>query len=186
MSTAAAAGNGAPPPGVSRAAAPDAGLFRQAMGHLVSGVAVVSTAAARRPDGMTVSSLISVSLDPPLLLVSLASGARTTGAVAAAGRFAVSLLSAGQEMIARRFAASGTDHFGDLPVTYGEHDVPIVPNALVHLECTVERTMEAGDHVLVIGKVCRICQRDGEALAFHGGLFGDFADRGHEPVLWAF
>ena len=160
--------------------------FRQAMRKLVTGVSVVTAMARGRPYGMTVNSLISVSLEPPLLLVSLAASSRTTEAVRTAGRFGVSILSAAQEMIARRFAAPGTDHYEGLPVAYGDHDVPIVPNALVHLECTVDQTVTAGDHLLVVAKVDRVCQRAGDPLALREGLFGDFADRGHEPVLWAF
>lgn len=180
------------PPSVRTAdARPAAGgvagsVFRQAMGRLASGVSVVTAIADGEPHGMTISSLISVSLQPPLLLVSLTAGARTTEAVSASGRFGVSILSAAQEMIARRFASPGSDHFADLPVTYGDHDVPIVPSALVHLECAVDQTVTAGDHLLVVGEVLRVCQRAGDPLAFREGLFGDFTDRGHEPVLWAF
>ena len=173
-------------PVAGTAEGPPASVFRQAMRGLVSGVSVVSTVAGGQPDGMTVSSFISVSLEPPLALVSLTAGSRTTEAVATSGRFAVSVLSAAQEMIARRFAAPGTDHFAGLAVAYGDHEVPIVPNALVHLECTVHQTIPAGDHLLVLGRVYRVCQRAGDPLAFHGGLFGDFTDRGHEPVLWGF
>jgi flavin reductase (DIM6/NTAB) family NADH-FMN oxidoreductase RutF len=161
-------------------------IFRQAMGRLVSGVSVVTAMAGGEPHGMTISSLISVSLQPPLLLVSLTAGSRTAEAAGASGRFGVSILSAAQEMIARRFASPGTDHFAGLPVTYGDHDVPIVPNALVHLECAANQTVTAGDHLLVVGEVLRVCQRAGDPLAFREGLFGDFTDRGHEPVLWAF
>lgn len=174
------------PAAASPAAGPAASVFRQAMRGLVSGVSVVSAVVDGQPYGMTVSSFISVSLDPPLALVSLTSGSRTTEAVARSGRFAVSVLSAAQEMIARRFAAPGTDHFAGLAVAYGGHQVPIVPNALVHVECAVEKTVAAGDHLLVVGRVHQVCQRAGDPLAFHGGLFGDFTDRGHEPVLWGF
>ena len=182
--------NARPPSGDPRDVRPadgaSAGAFRQAMGKLVSGVSVVTAIAGDRPHGMTVNSLISVSLEPPLLLVSLAASSRTTEAVCASGRFGVSILSAAQEMIARRFASPGTDHFAGLPVAYGDHEVPIVPNALVHLECAVDQTVTVSDHLLVVGKVDRVCQRAGDPLALHEGLFGDFTDRGHQPVLWAF
>jgi flavin reductase (DIM6/NTAB) family NADH-FMN oxidoreductase RutF len=184
------AAGGGPAGGGTRGARPADGAsgpaFRQAMGKLVSGVSVVTTIAGGQPHGMTVNSLISISLDPPLLLVSLAASSRTTEAVCSSGHFGVSILSSSQEVIARRFAAPGTDHFAGLPVAYGDHEVPIVPNALVHLECAVDQTVTAGDHLLVVGKVDRVCQRAGDPLALREGLFGDFTDRGHEPVLWAF
>ncbi len=64
--------------------------------------------------------------------------------------------------------------------------MPVVPDALAHLECTVERHLTAGDHVIVLGAVQRTCQRDGEPLAFQGGRFGNYTDRGHEPINWFF
>lgn len=161
--------------------------MRRAMGRFLTGVAVVTTVdAAGTPRGMTVNSLTSVSLDPPLLLVCFTRSARTAAAIADSGRFAVSVLSARQETIARRFAAPTDDHFAELPADYGVHRVPVVPDALAHLECTVHRSLPAGDHTVVLGLVRRICDRDGQALAFLGGRFGDHTDRGQDPVPWFF
>jgi flavin reductase (DIM6/NTAB) family NADH-FMN oxidoreductase RutF len=160
--------------------------MRRAMGRFATGVAVVTTAVDGEPHGMTVNSLTSVSLDPPLLLVCLTTGARTTDAITQAGRFAVNILSARQEQLALRFARRGEDHFAGLPVTHGRHTVPVIPDAFAHLECEVERHLVAGDHVIVIGEVRRVCEREGEPLGFLGGKFSDITDRGHEPVQWFF
>ncbi|WP_214366439.1 flavin reductase family protein [Pseudonocardia sp. H11422] len=160
--------------------------MRRTIGRFATGVAVVTTVDRDQPHGMTVNSLTSVSLEPPLLLVCLTTGARTTDAVVRAGRFAVNILGARQEEIALRFARRGADHFDGLPLRYGEHDVPVVPDALAHLECTVDRHFEAGDHVVVIGHVRQVCDRPGAPLAFLGGRFGDLAERGSEPVHWFF
>lgn len=161
--------------------------MRRTMGRFATGVAVVTTLApGGQPHGMTLNSLTSVSLDPPMLLVCFTQGARTGGAVIDSRRFAVSILGARQDPIARRFASGGADHFAGLPVTYGEHDVPVVPGALAHIECGVERHLTAGDHVIVVGDVHRICERDGQPLAFLSGRFGDYTDRGREPVAWFF
>lgn len=160
--------------------------MRRTIGRFATGVAVVTTLDGQEPHGMTVNSLTSVSLDPPLLLVCLTTGARTTDAVVQAGRFVVNILSARQEAIALRFARRGADHFEGLEPTYGEHDVPVVPDALAHLECTVERQFEAGDHLVVFGRVERTCDRAGEPLAFLGGRFADLTVRGHEPQHWFF
>lgn len=169
------------PPGI------DPLTMRRTMGRFTTGVAVITTAALDgQPHGMTVNSLTSVSLDPPLLLVCFTHGARTVEAVLESGRFAVSVLAARQEPIARRFAARGEDHFAGLPLTYGEHTVPVVPDALAHLECSVERHLAAGDHTIVLGRVLRTCDRDGQPLAFLNGRFGDYTDRGHDPVNWFF
>jgi flavin reductase (DIM6/NTAB) family NADH-FMN oxidoreductase RutF len=160
--------------------------MRRTIGRFATGVAVVTTLDGDEPHGMTVNSLTSVSLEPPLLLVCLTTGARTTEAVVRHGRFAVNILGARQQEIALRFARRGEDHFDGLSLEYGDHDVPVVPGALAHLECTVERHFEAGDHVVVFGSVTRVCDRPGAPLAFLGGRFGDLAERGHEPVHWFF
>ncbi|WP_326566170.1 flavin reductase family protein [Amycolatopsis rhabdoformis] len=164
----------------------DALAMRGVMGRFATGVAVVTTGVDGAPHGMTVNSLTSVSLEPPLLLVCLTTGARTTDAVVEARRFAVNVLSTRQEQLALRFARRGEDHFEGLGVTQGLHEIPVVPDALVHLECTVVRVMTAGDHEVVLGEVGRICQREGKPLGFLGGRFSDVVDRGHEVVPWFF
>lgn len=160
--------------------------MRRAMGRFATGVAVVTTSAGGTPHGMTVNSLTSVSLEPPLLLVCLTIGARSTDAIIQARRFAVNILSARQEHLALRFARRGEDHFAGLDVTHGRHRVPVIPDAFAHLECEVERHFVAGDHIVVVGQVLEVCERDGEPLGFLGGKFSDIVARGHEPVNWFF
>ncbi|WP_432847673.1 flavin reductase family protein [Amycolatopsis sp. CA-161197] len=164
----------------------DALAMRTTMGRFATGVAVVTTVFDGVPHGMTVNSLTSVSLSPPLVLVCLTTGARTTEAAVSAGRFALNVLSTRQEQLALRFARRGEDHFSGLPVKTGAHAVPVIPDALVHLECSVHRALTAGDHEVVIGEVLKVCSRDGEPLGFLGGRFSDVVDRGHEPVPWFF
>lgn len=170
----------------SAVAAVDPMTMRRTMGRFATGVAVVTTSADGVPHGMTVNSLTSVSLEPPLLLVCLTTGARTTEAVTSAGKFAVNILSARQEHLAMRFAKRGADHFAGLDVVHGRHDVPVIPDAFAHLECAVDRHFVAGDHVVVIGEVLDVREREGEPLGFLGGKFSDIVDRGHEPVQWFF
>lgn len=160
--------------------------MRQTMGRFATGVAIVTASLDGNPYGMTVNSLTSVSLRPPLLLVCLADGARSTTAITRSGRFAVNILSTRQEQLALRFARRGADHFAGLDISYGRHRVPIIPDAFAHLECDVERHFPAGDHVVVIGEVHEVCGRDGDALGFLGGRFSDIVDRGHQPLDWYF
>jgi flavin reductase (DIM6/NTAB) family NADH-FMN oxidoreductase RutF len=169
-------------PGAGRS--PDPLTMRQAMGAFATGVTVVSAYADGQASGMTANSLTSVSLDPAVLLVSLTSGARTTESVVSAGRFAVSVLSARQEHIAQRFARAGQDHFAGLPLAFGDHSAPVVPDALVHLDCVVVQVVTHGDHQVVFGQALRICQRPGSPLVFHAGRFGDFSDRKSADPLW--
>lgn len=160
--------------------------MRQTMGRFATGVAVITTEHDGIPHGMTVNSLTSVSLDPPLLLVCFNHGARSADAVQAAGRFVVNIVSARQQEIALRFAQRGEDHFAGLGLEYDGHRVPVVPNALAHLECDVDRVIEAGDHTVVLGAVVDVCSREGEPLGFYGGRFADVLQHGHEPEHWFF
>jgi flavin reductase (DIM6/NTAB) family NADH-FMN oxidoreductase RutF len=160
--------------------------MRQTMGRFATGVAVITTEDASGPHGMTVNSLTSVSLDPPLLLVCFNHGARTAEAAVASGRFVVNILSRRQQAIALRFAARGEDHFAGLDLEYAGHRVPVVPQALAHLECDVERVVEAGDHTIVFGAVIGASTRDGDPLGFFGGKFSDITQHGSEPEHWFF
>ncbi|PZG31640.1 oxidoreductase [Spongiactinospora gelatinilytica] len=164
----------------------DALTMRRTMGRFATGVAVVTTSFDGTPHGMTVNSLTSVSLEPPLLLVCLTIGARSTDAVTHSGRFAVNILSARQEQLALRFARPGEDHFAGLDVTHERHGVPVIPDAFAHLECAVERHFVAGDHLVVVGEVHTICEREGEPLGYLAGKFSDIVPRGSEPVHWIF
>lgn len=168
------------------ASAVDPLTMRRTMGRFATGVAVVTTSADGVPHGMTVNSLTSVSLEPPLLLVCLTTGARTTEAVTTAGKFAVNVLSARQEHLAMRFAKRGADHYAGLDVVHGRHGIPVIPGAFAHLECRIERSFEAGDHIVVIGEVLDVWEREGEPLGFLGGKFSDVITRGHEPEHWFF
>jgi flavin reductase (DIM6/NTAB) family NADH-FMN oxidoreductase RutF len=161
-------------------------VMRQTMGKFATGVAVITTEVDGQPHGMTVNSLTSVSLDPPLLLVCFNHGARSAEAVVEAGKFAVNILSRRQQAIALRFAQRGEDHFAGLGLEYDGHRVPVVPQALAHLDCDVERVVEAGDHTIVFGAVTDVCSREGDALGFYGGRFSDVVQDGHDPEHWFF
>ncbi|MBO0878212.1 MAG: flavin reductase [Pseudonocardia sp.] len=164
----------------------DPATMRDVMGRFVTGVAVVTASHLGIPHGMTVNSLTSVSLLPPLVLVCLGAHARSTEAVTASGRFAVNILSARQEHLARRFAQRGADHFAGLDISYGQCRVPVIPDAYARLDCDVDRHLAAGDHVVVIGAVRAASARAGEPLGFLGGKFSDVHDRGREPLDWFF
>jgi len=160
--------------------------MRQTMGRFATGVAVITTELDGVPHGMTVNSLTSVSLEPPLLLVCFNHGARSGEAVTASGRFVVNILAKRHQALAMRFAARGADHFHGLELEYGEHNVPVVPNALAHLECEVDRVTEAGDHIVVLGAVVSTCTAPGEPLAFYTGRFADLGTHEAESQHWFF
>jgi flavin reductase (DIM6/NTAB) family NADH-FMN oxidoreductase RutF len=167
-------------------APPDPRTLRQAMGRFATGVAVITTEHAGHRHGMTVNSLTSVSLEPPMLLVCLTRGSRTADAVVRAGRFGVNILSARQEAISNRFARRGEDHFADVPLDEGPLGLPLISNAVAQVTCRVSREIDGGDHVIVLGDVVHVHHRDGLPLCFFSGNYGDFHDTGHSAEFWYF
>ena len=153
--------------------------MRRGMGRFVTGVAVVSTGTSEDTwCGMTISSLTSISLDPAILMISLTHGSRTTDMVADAGRFTISILSARQEAVARHFATRGGSRYEHIDYDLGEFGMPLIKDALVQAECRMYGTQTIGDHTVVFGQVENLRYRDGSALLFNAGRFGDFHDLG--------
>ena len=151
-------------------------LLRQAFGTFATGVTVVTTGGAE-PHAMTANSFTSVSLDPPLILVSVDLRARMHHALGATGLFAVSVLSADQEDIARFFAdktrAQGVAEFDSVAWLPGRYTgVPLIAGALATFECEVWRTYDGGDHSIFVGRLLSVDWRsDDEALLFLNGRF---------------
>jgi flavin reductase (DIM6/NTAB) family NADH-FMN oxidoreductase RutF len=155
--------------------------FRRCVGSFATGVCVVVVDGPDGPAGMTLNSFTSVSLDPLLVLVSLAHGARTQRAVAGAGRFAISVLGRRQREVALAFALRGAEF--PLPHTERTEDgYLVVRHALATLRCAVHDVVTAGDHDLVLGRVETFSASAGEPLVFHAGLFAGVApDLDHVP-----
>lgn len=161
--------------------------MRHSMGRFSTGVAVVSADdGTGAPSAMTISSLTSISLEPPILLISLTRGSRTTDAVESSGRFAVSVLSSRQEALARRFATRGGARFEGMHVDRGRSGLPLIPDALTQLECRVCTVHDVGDHRVLYGEVTTMRWRDGTGLVFYSGRFGDFQDFGHDELPWRY
>ena len=132
--------------------------FRVAMGRLAAGVVMVTCHVDEEPWGLTVSACCSVSMEPPLLLVSLGSNTISAQSIERTGVFGVSLL--GQELVGvAQFGASrGQAKFvHDFVHTPDKKCVsPLVRGSLAHIDCTVQSTVPAGDHTIVIGKVNQV------------------------------
>jgi 4-hydroxyphenylacetate 3-hydroxylase, reductase component len=161
----------------------DAGDFRRALGQFASGVTVVTTRdASGRPLGLTVSAFCSVSLLPPLVLVSVDRRSETQAGFEASGLFGVSVLAEDQESISRRFAVPGSAKFEGLDLVPGESGVVLVPGALAHIECRVTASHGSGDHVLHVGEIRRLQAWPGRPLLYHGGAYRRLApDRPGAP-----
>jgi flavin reductase (DIM6/NTAB) family NADH-FMN oxidoreductase RutF len=153
-------------------ATPDARRFRTVMRRIVEPVVVVTGADDDgTPLGMTVSSLASVSLAPPLLLICVQTSSRTWGRMASQGAFAVNALGAGRQDLATRFAGPG-DRFHGVALDTSPSGLPVLRDAIATLECVGHDGLRAGDHDVVIGRVVTTRYGDTAApLAYHDGTY---------------
>jgi flavin reductase (DIM6/NTAB) family NADH-FMN oxidoreductase RutF len=128
--------------------------FRTVMRALPSGVCVVTAFGPDGPTGMTASSVTSLSLDPLLVVVGIASSSRTLAAARAVGRFGVNVLGAEQAPLALRFAArsSGEEKYDGVPHRL-EAAAPVIDGAPAWLVCDLRAAHPEGDHALVVGRV---------------------------------
>ncbi|MFI0421574.1 flavin reductase family protein [Spongiactinospora sp. 9N601] len=149
---------------------PDA--FRTAMSAFASGVTVVTTMdEGGKPYGFTATSFCSVSLSPPLLLVCLAQSAKCYPVFASCGRFAVSMLRDGQDEVALRFADTRADKFGAGVATQTPAGLPVVDSALCGIECSIQDRYDAGDHMLLLGRVDWVHFHSGDPLIYFNRAF---------------
>lgn len=151
----------------------DAAAFRHALARFPSGVTVVTVRGDDDRDyGMTVSAFASLSLDPPLVLVCVGDDATIAGAVAAAGQFAVSVLSEDQEAVARQFAEPDADRFAGAKFSRGGDGIALIDGAAAHLECTIVARHRGGDHTIVVGEVnAARAVEDGRPLVYQRGEY---------------
>jgi flavin reductase (DIM6/NTAB) family NADH-FMN oxidoreductase RutF len=123
-----------------------------AFSHLATGVTVVATADGSDRYGMTVSAVLTLSLRPPSLLVSLNAGSPTLAAVLRVRAFTVNVLGADGAALSRRFATPRPDKFAGVPLTQWT-DLPVLRDSLAWFGCQVDGSHRVGDHVLVVGLV---------------------------------
>src|SRR5687768_5449558 len=116
-------------------AAIDPLAFRQALGQFAAGVAIITARADAKLIGLTVNSFNSVSLDPPLILFSVARTARSLSGLTAAPAFAVNILSREQESLSNLFARSHVDKWSVATHAVGHYGAPLLCGALAHFEC---------------------------------------------------
>jgi flavin reductase (DIM6/NTAB) family NADH-FMN oxidoreductase RutF len=151
--------------------------FRRVLGHFPTGVVIVSAISDGKPAGLSVGSFTSVSLDPPLVAVLPAKTSTSWPRIAAADSFCINVLSAAQQELCRQFATSGADKFAGVGWHQAPSGAPILDGALAWIDCDHERSVEAGDHLIVIGRV-RALDSAAEDIAapliFFQGGYGTF------------
>ncbi|MBD8606711.1 flavin reductase family protein [Aeromicrobium sp. CFBP 8757] len=126
--------------------------FRAAMGNVAAAVSVVTTFHDGAPHGATVSAFSSLSMDPPMLLVSLDNRSRLLAKLTVGARIGVNVLAAHQEHVAMRFAGKGEDKFLDVPWQL-EDGAPALTERHAWVALTVAQLVVAGDHTIVLGDV---------------------------------
>jgi flavin reductase ActVB len=132
----------------------DEQTFRDAMASFPSGVTVVTTVDRTGTwRGFTATSFCSVSADPPLVLVCLATDAECHQAFSEAEHWAVHVIGADQTDTALRFATRGADKFAGSGVTTGEHGLPLLEGGCVRMVCSAHASYTAGDHTILVGRV---------------------------------
>lgn len=166
----------------------DPKTYRNALGQFATGVTIVTTRDAQGlPVGVTANSFNSVSLDPPLILWSLARSARSMAAFEQAESFAVHVLASDQDDLANRFASRTEDKFAGLDI--GDEGPPFIHGCSARLICKTRHLYEGGDHVIMVGEVIDY-ESDGKPpLLFHGGAYADRVAReaaaSAPPVLYS-
>ena len=149
----------------------DEKLQRQVMGRFATGVTVLTTRAGDEMCGMTANAVMSLSLDPPLIVVSVEKTAHMHGALLESRCFAVNVLKQEQESLSRRFARKGPKDFSDLSCTVEETGSPILDDALAYADCKVVEVLPGGDHDLFVGELLAADSRGGQPLIFYGGSY---------------
>jgi flavin reductase (DIM6/NTAB) family NADH-FMN oxidoreductase RutF len=143
--------------------------FRNAMGRFVTGVTIVTTQHDGRVHGMTANGFMSVSLDPPLVLISLGNNANMKHMLDASMRYGVSFLCGDQEKHSMHFAGKTQE---DLDIKWARKgDMPLIEGAIGHIVARVVNAVPAGDHTLYIGQVELLEWRDDKPLVFYAGRY---------------
>jgi 3-hydroxy-9,10-secoandrosta-1,3,5(10)-triene-9,17-dione monooxygenase reductase component len=149
--------------------------FRNTLSHFATGVTCMTALSPRgEPMGITVSSFNSLSLDPPLILWSIANATGSFAGFQVGEAFAVNVLAADQEHVAVKFAQAGGDKFAGVDVHAGLGGVPLIDGCVVYFECTVAARYPGGDHDIIVGRVRRTFNIGKKPLLFHGGALRTF------------
>ena len=151
---------------------PDTAALRRALGCFVTGVTVVTARGPGGvPHGFTASSFTSVSLDPPLVLVCVGHEVEGLDVYRRCSEFAVNVLGDSQRALSDRFATERPDRFAGVRWREGSRGVPILEGCIASLECASWRRIEAGDHMILVGRVLRCEDSDDRPLAYWRGSY---------------
>lgn len=152
------------------------GEFRNAMRHLTGGVSVITAGRGGDISGMTVTSVTSLAIEPPVLTVAINRKASTLPLLRRYGAFGVNILASDQAGIAEQFTGKdgrkGAERFGGISWTAGPFGIPLLSNALVAIGCEVDEIIERHSHAIAFGRVVDlVTSKQSAALAYWRGEY---------------
>lgn len=157
--------------------------FRNALGSFTTGVTIITaTAPDGTPVGLTANSFNSVSLDPPMVLWSLAKTSLSVEAFNQAKHWNVHVLSQEQQPLSNIFASRGENKFKDIPLENGVSNAPLIPDCSARFQCKNIVTHDGGDHLIYIGEVLGFDQQNLPPLVFQQGQYAVTARKPWEEV----
>jgi len=146
--------------------------LRRVMGHFATGVTVITTKDKDgTPQGLTANAFMSLSLDPPLVLISVDKGATCYACFEAGNGFTVNFLAEGQEEISKRFATKGIDKFSGLQWRPGRNGAAIIDGVIGSVECKITQCHDGGDHTIVVGEILNVSATGERPLLFFKGKY---------------
>ena len=170
---------GAPPPAMGEEQRRD---LRSMMGRFATGVSVVAARQGPFLSGMTANAIASISVDPPIMMASIAKHSETHQAIVGSHSFAVSVLSADQRPLAECFAqpitATKLRRFCDAPWHEAETGSPILEGAIAYFDCRLLERYDGGDHTIFLGEIVSAgYEEDADPLLFFAGRYARLAER---------
>ena len=144
--------------------------FRRVLGHYPTGVTVVTAACPGEPEGMTIGSFASVSLDPPLVAFCPGHDSDAWARMRHMGSFCVNVLGDDQAGLSVTFASKTEDRFDGLSTRVETTGAPVIDGCLAWIDCLVHAIHTAGDHDIVVGRVVALGTADGAAGSEAGPL----------------
>jgi 3-hydroxy-9,10-secoandrosta-1,3,5(10)-triene-9,17-dione monooxygenase reductase component len=152
-------------------------VFRRVLGHLPTGVTVITGQLSDGPIGMACNSVTSVSLEPPLIAFCPARGSATWQALRPTARFCVNVMAEHHEPATRAFARKGIDRFAGVRY-HARRCGPALDDAVAWLDCEIRAEHVGGDHLIVVAEIVDLEARSGAApLVFFRGTYGTFLPR---------
>lgn len=150
--------------------------FRRTAGKFLTGVTIATSRAADgTPHGLTANSFTTVSLTPPLILFCIDSRARLLEHFVDTGYFGINILSEQQQELSSKFARPNIDRFDGVEWYEGRTGAPLFAGSMAIMECKLVQSVQAGDHLILVGEVVHLDYADGNPLAYFSGCYRQIA-----------